>query len=430
MDLAQMRERMEQVLARVKTLAAQESHTEAEIKEANELRTEFNSLKSKIETKESMDEMLASGNSSAGRKAPNAGAGNAGIENKGHRVQEDTKAGFKNAGEFYKAVRDSKTSGVVSEQLVKAGLMERNGEDGGFLVPEDWRTEIEKKVDGDESLMNRTRQIITSRNTVHIPTIESAPWDGTGLQAYWEAERQPHRDSNMVFGGDTLKLHKLTAAVRVTEELLDDAPALESYINSMAPDALTYKINSAIVNGDGVGKPLGFLQATAGIIIPKESGQAADTIVYANVNNMIGRIMPNAFNRSIFLVNPMVLPALRNMSFDTTSPNRIPVYLPSSGIEGAPYGTLFGRPIFPMMAGMPALGDRGDIVLWDPQSYITAKKTTGIKASSSIHVFWNTDEVAFKFQMRLAGQTLYKKPVTTEFGNYTMSGIVSIADRA
>jgi len=425
MNLEQLRARLAEINARLGGFG--DNTTSEEIAEINALSEEFETVSGTIVALERKEEILARASVSTGRKAASAtpaAAKTVTVGDDGARL--DPKAGFKSAGDFYKSVRAAKVEGNIDPRFVKAGLMERNGEDGGFLVPEDFRSVVERKVQGEESLLPLTRQIITNSNTVHIPTIESAPWDGTGITAFWEAERTPHKYTQGGFGGDALKLHKLTAAVRVTEELLEDAPALESYLNMMAPEALVYKINSAIISGDGVGKPQGFLNAPAGIIIPKEVGQVADTIVFNNVSNMMAHANPSSFGRSIWFMNIAVVSALRLMTYADGSP----AYQPMGGASEAPYGTLFGRPIRPMMSGMKALGDRGDIVLWDPQSYVTATKTNGVKSSSSVHVFWNTDEISYKFQMRVAGQMLFKAPTTSEFGNFQVSGVVSLADRA
>jgi HK97 family phage major capsid protein len=225
-----------------------------------------------------------------------------------------------------------------------------------------------------------------------------------------------------------MKLHKLTALVKVTDELLEDAPALESWIKGEAPVAMVNKINNAIIAGTGVGQPLGILNSGFKYQIAKEVGQAADTVVFENINKMYARIIPASIGRSVWLVNPAVLPQLRTMKFDVT--NGVPAYLPTTGISGAPYGTLFGIPIMPMLGGVKALGDEGDIVLADLSFMYTAYKTAGIKSEMSTHVYFSTSETAFKFTMRIAGQCPFKTPIKTEFGNYELSAFVTLADRA
>jgi HK97 family phage major capsid protein len=272
-----------------------------------------------------------------------------------------------------------------------------------------------------------TRQFQTSSNNLTLPTHEASPWDSSHVKAYWDGEAVAATESKASFGETTMKLHKLTAMVRVTEELLEDAPALESWIKGEAPAAMVNKINNAIISGNGAGMPLGLLNSAFKIQVAKEVGQVADTIVFENINNMFGRIVPGSIGKAVWLVNPAVLPQLRTMKFDVA--NGVPAYLPTTGISGASYGTLFGIPLKPMLGGVKALGDEGDIVLADLSYMYTAYKTAGIKSEMSTHVYFSTSEAAFKFTMRLAGHCPFKSPISTEYGAFQTSGFVTLQDR-
>ena len=46
-----------------------------------------------------------------------------------------------------------------------------------------------------------------------------------------------------------------------------------------AGEKIAFKINDAIINGTGVGQPLGIFNATALVSQAKEGSQAADTVV-------------------------------------------------------------------------------------------------------------------------------------------------------
>jgi HK97 family phage major capsid protein len=117
------------------------------------------------------------------------------------------------------------------------------------------------------------------------------------------------------------------------------------------------------------------------------------------------------------------------MAFKAGAASPVPAYMPPSGLNVAPYGTLLGRPVLPMMGAMSALGDVGDIILADFSYYIAAVKSAGIKQAVSSHVYFDRDLTAFKFTFRVAGQCPYKAPVQTEKGSYNMSGFVTLAAR-
>lgn len=425
MNLEQMKARLGEILEALKAFDGKTAFSNEEVEQMNTFGEEYETLSASIKATERREAILAGANK--GERKAVAGAPKVEVSEP-NKVQ-DGKNGFKAAGEFYSAIKKAAVGNIDPRLVQNAGAFERNGEDGGFLIPGDFRTEIQKKVNGDQSLLPKTRQFMTSSNHLTIPTNETAPWDGTGIQAYWEAEGIAPNGTKPKFGQANLKLHKLISMVKVTEELLEDAPALESYIKSEAPEAILHKINSAIISGDGAGKPLGFLSSGFKYKVLKESGQAADTVLFANVNKMLGRILPGSLGKSIWLVNPAVLPALRAMKFDDAATSPVPVYLPSNGLADAPYGTLFGRPIMPMMGGVKALGDEGDIVLADLSSYTTAMKVAGIKSDISSHVYFETSEMAFKFSVRIAGECLYKSPVSTENGAFEMSSIITLENR-
>jgi HK97 family phage major capsid protein len=186
------------------------------------------------------------------------------------------------------------------------------------------------------------------------------------------------------------------------------------------------KVNNAIIAGTGAGQPLGVLNSGFKFRVAKETGQPADTVIFENVNKMLGRILPLSLQRAVWIVNPAILPQLRLMKFTDNSP----IYLPPTGLDVAPYGTLFGRPLMPMMGAVKAVGDEGDIMLVDLSYYYSAVKTTGVKQDISTHIYFDTAETAFRFSMRIAGQCPFKAPVRTEFGAYDMSAFVTLEDRA
>lgn len=428
MNLEQMKARLAVIVAELgKIQAADGSYTDEQVTQVETLSAEFETLQKQIETAEKVEAMTAKASVSTRKVAPVAAVQDAvvGVD----RKTLDPKQGFNNAGEFYRSVVKAAGGQIDKRLSIQAGMQEKIGEEGGFLIPSDFRSDIQKKVMGDESLLSRCRQFQTSSNTLVLPTNEVAPWDGTGIQAYWEGEGSSFSESKAKFGDMQLRLHKLTALVRVTEELLEDAPALESWIKGEAPEAMLHKVNSAIISGSGAGMPQGILNSGFKYKVAKESGQTADTVNFANINKMLGRILPLSFQRSVWLVHPALLEQIRAMKFDLTSSTPIPVYMPPAGVSDAPYGTLYGRPIIPMMGGVKAAGDEGDISLVDLSYYYAATKIAGVKSDMSTHVYFNTQEAAFRFSMRIAGQCPFKAPVVTENGAFSMSGFVTLEDR-
>lgn len=344
--------------------------------------------------------------------------------------------GFRNFGEYAMTVRMA--GGDAPDQTALTRLTnalttygnEGSGQDGGFIVPPDFRREIATRVFGDESLITRTDRMTTSSNTIVLPKDETSPYGTTGIQAYWEAEAAQKTQSKPVFGQNAIRLNKLIALVPVTDELLEDAPAIDSYLRNKTPQVMTAKLNTAFISGTGVGMPLGILNSPSLISVAKESSQPADSIWFKNIVNMYARMRASSLPNAVWLANQSILPQLFTMQFAPGSSTPVPVYLGPSGLAGAPYGTLMGRPIL-FLEAMPAVGDIGDLVFADLTQYLTVSKGNDPKTDVSIHLFFDYDVTAFRFVFRVAGQPWWNSTVTPQAsGAPTLSEFVALADRA
>lgn len=355
------------------------------------------------------------------------------VGNKAGKVAATPKAdsrtgGFRHLGEFASTVKAAASRDEASFNRLVA-MNEGVGEDGGFIVPPDFREGIMKVVEGEESLLSRTDASVTARNSVTHPKDETTPWGTAGIRAYWEGEGRAASASGGKFQGDTLRLNKLFARVDVTDELLEDAPQLDNYLRVKAPEVMTSVINDAIVNGNGVGKPLGFMKSPALVSVIDEVSQPADTVHHRNIVAMWSRMYAPCRARAVWLINQDVEPSLNLMSFRDATSSPVPVYLPAGGVSGSPYASLMGRPVIPLQA-MQTVGDLGDIALVDLSKYRTLTKAGGTRVDTSIHLKFDTDETVFRFIFRLAGQPWWSAPITPKNSANTLSPFVAIATRS
>lgn len=337
--------------------------------------------------------------------------------------------GFKHLGEFAHVVRHSafRDEGATNRLLA---MNEGVGEDGGFLVPPEFRDSIMKVVEGEESLLSRCDMSQTARNSVTQNMDETTPWGTAGINVYWEGEGQSTTTTGAKLSQTTLRLNKLFARVDVSDELLEDAPQLDNYLRVKTPEVMTSVINLAIISGNGVGKPLGFMNSGCLVTVAAETSQPADTFHHRNAVKMMSRMYAPSWPRSVWLMNQDVMPQLHLMSFRDGTSTPVPVYLPpSSLLAGAPFGTLLGRPILPLQ-GMETLGDLGDIALCDMTKYRAISKTGGARVETSIHLKFDTDEMAYRFIFRLAGSPWWSKAISPRDGSNTLSCFVTLATRA
>lgn len=345
--------------------------------------------------------------------------------------------GFRSLGEMaYHCRLAAGPSRVIDARLARLATptvygSEGTGADGGFAVPPDFRNAIMAKVMGEDSLMSRTDQLTSSSNTITLPKDETTPWQTSGgIQAYWEGEGQLKTQSKPALDTNTLRLNKIIALVPMTDELLEDAPAMDAYLRRKAPEKINFKVNLAVIQGTGVGQPLGILTSGSKVSVAKDAGQATGTITYTNIVNMWARMYAGSRRNAVWLVNQDAEAALGLMQFVTGAASPVPVYLPVGGVSGSPFASLYNRPVIPSEA-MNALGLQGDIMLVDLSQYLTVTKTAGsaVRTDVSMHLWFDYDMTAYRFVLRVGGAPWWSAPVTPRAGSNTRSYAVVLDDR-
>lgn len=304
------------------------------------------------------------------------------------------------------------------------------GADGGFAVPPEFRTDIMEKVMGEEQLITLTDQYNSSRNSMVFPVDETTPHQTSGgILAYWEGEADKIAKSKVALKNTTIRLNKLSALIPVTDETLEDAPMMDSYLRSKVPQKINFKTNLGIVQGTGAGQPLGLLNSPALVTVAKESGQTADTVVAENIVKMYSRMPAASLPNAVWLMNQDVLPQLLLIKLEGSAGGVFPLYVPPGGLSSAPYGTILGRPVR-LTEACNTIGDAGDVIFADLTQYMTATKTGGIRVDVSMHIYFDYDSAAFRFILRLAGHPWWSSTIARRSGSNTLSPYVALAARA
>ncbi len=351
-----------------------------------------------------------------------------------HAAAKDTKRGFKSLGEFARAVKNATNAGSALDQRLLIGAAapgtysnEGAGADGGFAIPPAFSNEIWRLSLGEGSMIPLTDNTEVTGNSMVFPKDETTPWGGSGVQAYWRNEGPALTGSKLALGTSMLRLHELTVLAPVTNELLDDAPALGSYLQPLASERIMWKTNEAILFGTGVGQPKGVLAAAnaALIVQAKDTSQATATISNANISNMVSRLKAGELMNAVWLGNPDILPALEGMSV-----GNYPIYLPNNNVNGASYGMLKGRPLL-MSEHANGLGSQSDLSLVSLKGYRTITKAGGVETATSMHIYFDANATAFRFIFRIDGQPIISQPIQPPSGkgSKTRSYFVTLAAR-
>ena len=328
------------------------------------------------------------------------------------------------------AYRAAAPGGKVDERLstrAASGLNETTPSDGCFLVQQDFVTELLKRTYETGILASKVKKIpiSTNANGLKINAIdEDSRANGSrwgGVQTYWEGEADELAGSKPKFRQMELSLKKLTGLCYATDELLQDAAALEAVIRQAFAEEFGFKIDDSILTGTGEGEPLGILNSGAVVKVDKEKDQT-DIITVENLIKMWNRLWSRSRSSAVWYINQELEPYLYTLKLGDK-----PVYVPAGGLSEKPYGTLFGRPVVPLEQ-CSAAGEIGDIILADVGQYLLIDKG-GVKAASSIHVRFLYDENVFRFIYRVDGKPIWNKPLAPYKGSASVSPFVTLAKR-
>lgn len=337
-------------------------------------------------------------------------------------VTDEADQPFESAGAFFRAVKHAAYYPMSEDPRLRplkaTGMSEGVPADGGYLVQPQVAGGIIQRMLETGQILSRVASDTVTGNSMVYNGVDETTHSGSvfgGVIPYWLNEGGTKTASRPKFYQVELKLKKLAALCYATDELLDDASALQSWLMRNVPDALRWYVESAIISGDGVGKPLGITQSPCLVSQVRED---ANEINPSDFANMWSRRWQGA-NDYVWLINPTVAAWMNVFAVGNW-----PVYMPQGNMTGKPFATLYGAPVIES-EHIAAAKSAGDVILASLSNYQTISKG-GIQSASSIHVAFTTDETAFRFVYRIDGAPLWHSALTPANGP-TVSPFVSLA---
>ena len=305
------------------------------------------------------------------------------------------------------------------------------GSDGGFAIPEPLAAQIFDTSLESEIVRPRAKVFTLTSESLKVPS-----WDGSdhssdslygGIDADWQGETASLNVKTAKLRTTKLTAKKLALLGRVSTELAEDSPMFAQQFREALTTAAGWHMDNAFLNGDGVKQPEGLLNSPALVTQDKETGQTAATVVWENIINMWSRMWPRGQGKAVWIANHDIIPQLYAMS-QAVGTGGVPVYMPANHGAGAPFQTLMGRPIL-FSEKVPTLGTVGDIGLFDLSQYAIGMRAQ-VSLMISPHVYFTTDELAFRLRVRVDGKSLWEDAVTPANGANTLSPFVVLATRA
>src|SRR5207249_5728976 len=191
----------------------------------------------------------------------------------------------------------------------KAALGESSGVTGGYTVPTQFAEQIQQLMAEDTFIRPRAFVQPMSSAVMQIPYLDvtTAQTAGVsaffgGMQAAWTAEAQTRTEYEPQFKQLELRPWELSAySVSSNVLLQDSAIGLEKFLYTLFAKVIAWTEEYAFIQGNGVGKPLGFLNSGALIAALRTT---SSVIKYNDIANLLSRLMPQCLERAIWIANP------------------------------------------------------------------------------------------------------------------------------
>jgi len=308
-------------------------------------------------------------------------------------------------------------------------------ETGGALMPIGFSTEVFRRTAAINPIMRKARVIPMEAASLDIPYIagfdESQLTYFGNVRWYWTGEGATMTSTNFETGTITLRLNELTGMVTVTNLLIRHSP---TSVKSIIDDAFAYGMSKAItracIRGTGASMPEGVLNANAKVEVAKETGQAADTITYRNLLDMLARLYSpdGGMGDGTWYASKTCMPTLGEITIGVGTGGSA-LFPMNDQVQAAPVWKLLGMDIEfnPLMS---IAGDAGDIAVIDWGQYIIGQfGNGGVDSEQSIHLYFDTNKTAFRFVTEMDGKLWWPEKMKPEYGD-SQSPVVTLAARA
>lgn len=351
--------------------------------------------------------------------------------------QDSSPAEFKSFGELLQAVacthpaiasqfprdkREDLAYKMRNYQAAASGMSVGTPSDGGYMVRKQWTAEFMMKAKQQSVLLPLCSRVPIGDefDGLEYPYIDETSrvagsrWGG--VQVFWKAEAATVTAKKPKIGKGEVRLEEIMGLAYATNRLMRDATALESILVQGFQEEFGIKADDSVMRGGGAGTMLGFLNSPALISVTRD----ADDLV--TVSNMLARLQTRLKPSAVWLHHADWLPKLIRLKLGDT-----PVFIPPGGLPNAPGGVLLGKPLIEM-EHCSAVGTAGDLILFDPKSYVyIEKENEGVMFDTSMHVRFEYDEMAFRWIYRINGQPIQRTALTPMQGSNTVSGFVTVA---
>lgn len=330
---------------------------------------------------------------------------------------------FESFGQFMAAVRfnpsDSRLDyqefdgerAVLDADDPRAEMRMDTGSAGGFMVPQQFRETI-MRVDPESALIRPGATVMPAGTppdaAITIPALDQSGDNPAnmygGVQVTWIAEGAEKPETDAGLREITLTPHEVAATIKVTDKLLRNWPAAGAFLETLLRGAVTQAEDLTFIQGNGIGKPLGLLNASGAIAVNRAT---ASSFTYADAVGMVA-VMLMRGGTPVWLMSQAMIPSLLTMKDEADQ-----LLFPNMAMLG-PGATLLGYPIR-WNNRQPGKGSKGDVMLVD-RSYYLVKDGSGPFVATSEHVHFTSNKTVVKIFWNVDGRPWLTQPLKEENG--------------
>lgn len=357
--------------------------------------------------------------------------------------QEEARERLKALGvmQYQRSAWDKSADDLTRAGVRKTALAEASGAAGGYTVPPMFYDELFRYAVEPTILYGKVKTVPMTARTLQVPVLdqETAQSAGVsaflaGMQALWEQEAASIGEYEPAFRQLELTAWTLgVVSVASIQLLQDNAIGMDGLMTELLTATIGWTADYAFFQGNGVGKPLGVVNAPATVTVTRDQ---SNQFSLKDAAQMVGKLYAGLYQGSqIWCMHQSVYPyliKLNDESGNTANTGRL-AWLPfDQGAVGklptqdGPWsvGTLFGRPVY-LTEKLPAVGSTADVMLIDLNSYVCGDRME-LEIDVSPHVKFQNAQLMWRALARLDGQPYAASAITLADGAQTVSGLVAL----
>ena len=335
---------------------------------------------------------------------------------------------YRNLGEQLADIKKASLGYGVTPALEKTqrsilGMNTQVGSEGGYAIQVDFANRIMDSVVQQSEILNRVDryEVSANANEVYVSMVNETTTANVfgGVVAYVVEEGATIPNTKPSLKQIRLPLKKLAALAYVTDEQMRDAQFTGSLLERAFGLAIARLREKMIITN--------VINKAGTTTIAKESGQSAATVVGKNFLKMRNALISTSRRNAVWTMHPDVMAELPEMYLSGAHTDKF-IYMPEDGIYSVGYDRLFGREIIESDY-CSALGTKGDVLYWSPFEYLEITKG-GIETAASIHVAFDTAQMAFRAISYANGMCKYDQGITLVNSSTARASYVTLATRA